>query len=609
MSSELKASVKLDMSGNLQTQARRSTAAMERMSQRGQRHMRLLSGSMRMVGNGLDRLGNRYTAFLTGGGLALAARGVANLNAQFTRLKTDGRATAEQIAALKQRLFEVANDPSVRVSPDAILGAFGEIITRTGDFDFAFENLKNIGVAIQGIGAAGNDVGAIFSNFYKGGVRGANDVLAMTDAFAAAAKEGSVAAREVASVGNALYAPYLAAGKAGKQAFMDMNAVSQVTIDAVKSADEVGTATTALLAQLKDKKIQDQLAALTQGKLKVVDKNGLRDLPALISEIANAAGRDVSKLGMVFNESAIKVFEGALLPGNMEKMQRLANMTADGSEILGDAAENARTFNSALTSLNTTVQKFSNSELGGAVSTLADGFNSLEPGTVDRWMQMAKWGAGGLGGLILARKGLGSYRWVRNALGGGKGIGGALGAAAGASGVTPVYVVNLPGAGMPGMDIPGKGTRGVAGGMAARGRRFLTGAKSLRVLAGGLPLSAWGSMGAAGIGTAGAGVLAAGGAGYAVGTGINKAAESLARGTRFEGVGTEYIGGAIAKALALIGVEEARRAVEINERARQEAKAELKLSLDIDDRRATVKSARMQGMDVDIDSGLYMAGP
>lgn len=128
-----------------------------------------------------------------------------------------------------------------------------------------------------------------------------------------------------------------------------------------------------------------------------------------------------------------------------------------------------------------------------------------------------------------------------------------------AAGVTPVFVVNWP-ASMGGSVADAAAT---AAGTAGAGK-VASRAKSLAVLAGGLPLSAWGGMGAAGMATAGAGVLAAGAGGYAVGTGINALAERAAGGTRMEGVGTDVIGGAIAKTLALFGNEEARRAVKAN---------------------------------------------
>ena len=170
------------------------------------------------------------------------------------------------------------------------------------------------------------------------------------------------------------------------------------------------------------------------------------------------------------------------------------------------------------------------------------------------------------------------------------------------AGVTPVYVVNMPGAGLPGV-----GGRGSTGGAARTAGRVAGRARSLAVLAGGLPLSAWGTMGLSGLATAGAGVTAALGGGYAVGSGINWAAERMARGTRMEGWGTENIGGAINKVLAFFGNEESRRAVAINEAAKAEA-ARAELHVTVEDSRVRVTRLTAAGMDVDVDDGLSMAG-
>lgn len=88
------------------------------------------------------------------------------------------------------------------------------------------------------------------------------------------------------------------------------------------------------------------------------------------------------------------------------------------------------------------------------------------------------------------------------------------------AGVTPVFVVNWPSSmGGSGLDVAAAAAGGA--GLAGTGARIAGRAKSLAVLAGGLPLATWGSMGAAGLATAGAGVVGAGAAGYGVGTAIN----------------------------------------------------------------------------------------
>lgn len=107
------------------------------------------------------------------------------------------------------------------------------------------------------------------------------------------------------------------------------------------------------------------------------------------------------------------------------------------------------------------------------------------------------------------------------------------------------------------------GITGADAGLAAVGgaaaAKVASKARTLYALAAGLPVSAWGSMGAAGLGTAAAGVTAAAAGGYAVGTGIYKASE----GTMVQDAFVNTIGAGIHKVLALFGSEDSKRAIEL----------------------------------------------
>jgi len=210
-------------------------------------------------------------------------------------------------------------------------------------------------------------------------------------------------------------------------------------------------------------------------------------------------------------------------------------------------------------------------------------------------------GALALGTLVAARYGGKAISGLAKRFGGtaaGVAEGKALEAAAG---VTPVFVVNWPGA-MGGSVVgdlaanAGKtaGAAGTVGTVASR-------AKSLAVLAGGLPLAAWGSMGAKGLATAGGGVLAAGVGGYAVGTGIYKAIEGT--------TAADKIGEGVARVLAFFGNEEARRAVEIGDKLR-EAKIGGEVRIRVEGPVSSV-TARSDNRDVplSVDGGTMMMSP
>lgn len=222
-----------------------------------------------------------------------------------------------------------------------------------------------------------------------------------------------------------------------------------------------------------------------------------------------------------------------------------------------------------------------------------------------------------LGGTGLALGTLAAARYGGKAIGGLAGrLGGtAAGVAQGkvleaAAGVTPVFVVNWPGS-MGGSAGDAAAAAAAGAGMAGAYGKIAGRTKSLAVLAGGLPLSAWGSMGAAGLATAGAGVLAAGAGGYALGSGINGLAGYAAQGTRMEGVGTDVIGGAIAKTLAFFGNEEARRAVEVTEKLKQaEIGGEIRVRVDQDGRVSSVSATTNNPrIPMNVDAGMTMIAP
>jgi hypothetical protein len=115
---------------------------------------------------------------------------------------------------------------------------------------------------------------------------------------------------------------------------------------------------------------------------------------------------------------------------------------------MADAKYAAQDFTSAMTSLNVTWKKFSNSNLAKPVQELADAINSMEPAAVQRWLEVGKNIAIAVGGVIAARKAfqIGKGAWdMFNTVRGKGGNGGVAGGISDVfgSGVMPVYVVNM----------------------------------------------------------------------------------------------------------------------------------------------------------------------
>lgn len=374
--SDLRTSVIVDLAGNLVRKSQQYTRAMTNFSRNSRNQLNSLDSRTQKFSRTLNRLSNRYTALIGLGTVAAAGRNVINRDARLTQLQTDGRASEEQIQRLKKAMFELASDRSIRLDPDMLIGGVEEIITRTGDFEFAMQQLRNLALTIRATGSQGNDVGAVFSNFYKAGIRDAEELLKLTDALVLQTFQGSVAFRDVAKVGNKLFAPAVASGGTGDNTLLDAGAVAQIVIDAVGSPDEATESIKALYSFLEKKDVQK---AITGAGISVKGSNGkIRPLAELLPEIYTVAKGDFGVLGKLFGESGVKVFQGLSLPGNIERLQQLSQLRTDGSLLRRNAAINAGTSKAALQLLSNKTESVADSFISKPTKDLADAVSSWQ---------------------------------------------------------------------------------------------------------------------------------------------------------------------------------------------------------------------------------------
>ncbi|MEH5638156.1 phage tail protein, partial [Escherichia coli] len=134
-----------------------------------------------------------------------------------------------------------------------------------------------------------------------------------------------------------------------------------------------------------------------------------------------------------------------LNPENRELLEKMIYGTIELGSTQKAAKTNAEGFNAAMQSLNNEWQRFAERELAKPVQELADAINSVDQDTVQTWLQVGKYMAFALGGIIAIRK---TYQFgktihdIMNPKGKGKGIPGSITDIFG-SGVMPVYVVNM----------------------------------------------------------------------------------------------------------------------------------------------------------------------
>ena len=126
-------------------------------------------GVINDVDRALSGAAAKLAAFGLSFSLGAVTKDIIELDHQMTRVGLTASASAEQIAALKRRIFEVARSPDIKIDPTEIVSAVKVIMTKTGDLEFAEANIRNVALAIQAAGEAGGPMGDVFSEFAKNG--------------------------------------------------------------------------------------------------------------------------------------------------------------------------------------------------------------------------------------------------------------------------------------------------------------------------------------------------------------------------------------------------------------------------------------------------------
>ncbi|WP_431474806.1 hypothetical protein RVM24_00855 [Marinobacter sp. KM021] len=605
--SEMKASVALNLTGNFEQRAERYGRAVGQFSRNSERQLGRVRRSAQMLGRGLDAMGNRYTALITGAAGIGTLRALTQMEERFTRLGIQANKSEEEMEGLRRKIFETARAPDIRVDPSQITSAIESIVEKTGDLEFAQQNIRNIGLAISATGAAGQNIGEIMAEFQKMDIKDSGEILRVLDTLNQQGKQGAFTLQNLASLGPRVVTAYTAMGREGAGAIQEMGAALQVIRMGTGSSEQAATAFEALLRTLQN---ADKVKSLQAGGIQVFDpkelekgRQVLRPINELMVEIIQAVDGQTTRLSSVFDAEAMRAFNAAagefMRTGSVNSLEKFMDVQGDGSATMNDSARAADTMAGAMRNLTSAWTNFADDNLTGAVQSAADALNSLDPETVDRWLKIGGIALGGLGvavgGRFLGKLGSDVFSAGRKVLGRGRGrggVGGALGGLASGEAPIPVYVVNQPGVGGQG----GAGRRGPrGGGAAARSRRIFNPMRNL----GRAPVGSIGALGAGAIGTAGLAVGAAGAAGYGVGTLINK---TLIEGTETGRKIGDSIGEAVARTLAFFGNDEAQRAVEFNDR--RDA-GTLKIEVNQEGRVTAVTPARGDGgPDMDVDLGI-----
>ncbi|BDY49507.1 hypothetical protein MUTS4_26930 [Escherichia coli] len=301
---------------------------------------------------------------------------------------------------------------------------------------------------MQAFGVDGQVAAGLMAQFWEKNVRGADAVSNMMDRLYSQFAVGSVSVADVARAAPKLFSIIQ---DQGPEAIAQMGAFAQVFAKNKGSIDETVTSIQAMYASLSDKK---NIEFLKKNGVDVFVK-GTKDIKKpyeLMMEILKRAKYDPLKLQDVFDQTGMQGIKALLNPENRQLMEQMIYGTIDLGSTQKAAQTNAEGFNAAMQSLNNEWQRFAEGQLAKPVQDLADALNSVDQDTVQNWLQVGKYIAIALGGIIAIRK---TYQFgktihdIMNPKGKGKGIPGGITDVFG-SGVMPVYVVNMGSGGMNG---------------------------------------------------------------------------------------------------------------------------------------------------------------
>lgn len=465
----LRTSLFIDLAGNMVARANQFLGGLQRLGNSGSKSMNVLHRSIQAAGQGLDRLGNRYTALLSGAAGVGTIKQVGDLSMRLTRLGITANMTKEQTSLLYKQLLDTAQMPDIRVDPGEMLAGVEEIIEKLGDLDLAKGNLRNIGLMMRATGAEGKEAGEMIANFKeKFDLKTPEEMLQALDILVKQGKAGSFTLKDLSTQGNRVTAAYGAMGRTGLNAVREMGAVLQVFRRSSGSAEEASTAFKNFFSDLMEPSKQKKLQSLgvniwDPAKLKE-GKKQIRSAVDIIDELFNKLKGDPEKLARIFGMQSLdglKAFISEWQKSGKNAASEFMKVSGDGAELQRDSARAAKEFNASMTNLYTSWKRFSQTNLAGPIQKMANALNSIDVERTQTLLKVLGGIAAIVGTLMAARYMHGLFTWGRNIVKGkgGKPGAGGLPSIPGAGNAVPVYVVNMPGS-IPGSPVPSAGKAG-----------------------------------------------------------------------------------------------------------------------------------------------------
>ena len=370
-----------------------------------------------------------------------ATKEIIQLDNRLTRIGLTADASAEQVNALKQKVFEAATDSKIKIDTTSISDALDVVMTKTGDLKYSEDNIRNIAIAIQATGEQGAAIGSVFAEFQKFGYT-ADQISKLMDDMVKQGDQGAFTFGEFAKAGSAVISAYSPIGTAPED-LKRANAAMQIIMMGTKSAEIAVTALGSAMAELSSPDKQQKLMAIG---VRVRDESGaFRDFNDIMADLLKVSEKvgNTDFLGTIFGQTSMQAirsysnFYKDMYPKLMDLGDTTGAMEAKSAKMADTLAAN-------LQQLQTAFVRFADTKLTEPLEKLTGLLNKLaeDPDAFNRIFTGIAVGIGS----IAAVKGLASVMNIISSIVSLKRGGGniSIGSNMGGMGM-PVYVTNWGG--------------------------------------------------------------------------------------------------------------------------------------------------------------------
>ena len=174
----IRTALELSLLGNVSTQSDMFAKSLNRLASTGRRSLLGVANIANQMNSSLGSVFNRTTGILGSVGLAVSGKSIADLETRMTRLRLQAGVSKAEMAKLNKELFKISQQRDINIAPDELISAIEKIVGKTGDLQFAVDNMQNLAYAISATGAAGEDVGAMGADLMeKFGIKDQQEII------------------------------------------------------------------------------------------------------------------------------------------------------------------------------------------------------------------------------------------------------------------------------------------------------------------------------------------------------------------------------------------------------------------------------------------------